>query len=110
METKVQITKYQFRLLLGSIISLMGADGIISVFLMRHNLAIEANPLMRTLAFEEVFPLLKIIGALISVLILSHAVRIKPGIISFSACLLVLSYTFIVYWNLFVFFLATSYL
>jgi hypothetical protein len=108
MEFKGETFRYRFRLLLGTIVSLMGADGIVSHFLIRNNWASEANPLIRDLILDNNFPLLKIGGAIICVFILGHAVKIKPVLISYSTCIFVLTYTLIVYWNLLVFFAATS--
>jgi hypothetical protein len=109
MELIGEVSQYQHRLLLGTIISLMGADGIISNFLMKNNLATELNPFIKNLVLDNNFPLSKVTAALICVFILWFAIKRKPKLIFFATSIIVLSYTLIVYWNLLVFFLVTYY-
>jgi len=89
--------------LLGTLLSLVVADGLISQFLIKSNLGQEGNPLLRVLVTENNFLVVKMCAAIICVLILWNIARRLPGLIFiFSACV-VGFYTALVLWNVTVF-------
>jgi len=89
--------------LLGTLLSLVVADGLISQYLIKNGLGQEANPLLRILVTENNFLVVKMCGAIICVLILWNIARRLPRLIFiFSACFVGL-YTALVLWNVTVF-------
>ena len=93
----------QIKYLLGVLFTLVVADGILSNFLITEGLGREWNPFLQTLVGEESFLLIKVAGALLSVLILWDIYKKWPqAAIKSSICIVVL-YTGIVYWNILTF-------
>jgi hypothetical protein len=94
-------------LLLAVLIALVAADGIISHFLISEHLAREANPFIRRLVTDDIFPLIKLGGGfLCAVLLWLTNRRVKK--VSWAAILgSVIFYTAIIYWNLLTFLIAT---
>ena len=93
----------QIKYLLGVLFTLVVADGILSNFLITEGLGREWNPFLQTLVGEESFLLIKVAGALLSILILWDIYKKWPqAAIKSSICIVVL-YTGIVYWNILTF-------
>jgi hypothetical protein len=89
--------------LLGTLLSLVVADGLISQFLIKNGLGHEGNPLIRVLVTENNFLVIKMCAAIICVIILWNIARRLPRLIFiFSACLVGL-YTALLLWNIGVF-------
>jgi hypothetical protein len=89
--------------LLGTLLSLVVADGLISQFLIRGGLGREGNLLLRVLVAENNFLIIKMCAAIICVIILWNIARRLPRLIFiFSACFVGV-YTAILLWNIAVF-------
>jgi len=101
MDDSTRLRRIQY--LLGTLLSLVVADGLISQYLIRNGLGQEANPLLKVLVTENNFLVVKMCGAIICVLILWNIARRLPRLIFiFSACFVGL-YTALVLWNIAVF-------
>ena len=89
--------------LLGTLLSLVVADGLISQFLVKSGLGQEGNPLLKVLVTESDFLIIKMCGAIICVLILWNIAKRSPRLIFiFSSCFVAL-YTALLLWNIAVF-------
>jgi len=89
--------------LLGTLLSLVVADGLISQFLIKSGLGQEGNPFLRVLVTENDFLIIKMCSAILCVLILWNIARRLPRLIFiFSTCFVGL-YTAILFWNIAVF-------
>ena len=89
--------------LLGTLLSLVVADGLISQFLIKGGLGQEGNLLLRVLVAENNFLILKMCAAIICVIILWNVAKRLPRLIFiFSACFVGV-YTAILFWNIAVF-------
>jgi len=91
--------------LLGTLLSLVVADGIISQFLIKSGIGQEGNPFLKTLVTEGNFLIIKMCGAIICVLILWNMARRVPRLVFIVSVSLVAVYTAILFWNLAVFFI-----
>jgi hypothetical protein len=101
MDDVARIRRIEY--LLGTLLSLVVADGLISQFLIKNGLGQEANPLLRVLVMENDFLVIKMCGAILCVIILWNIARRLPRLIFiFSTCLVGL-YTAILFWNIAVF-------
>jgi hypothetical protein len=89
--------------LLGTLLSLVVADGIITQFLIKGGFGREANPFLKTLVADSDFLVIKMCGAVICVLILWNMAKRSPRLVLiFSSCIVGL-YTAILFWNIAVF-------
>jgi len=93
----------QIKYLLGVLFTLVVADGVLSNFLIAEGLAREWNPFLQTLVGEESFLLIKVTGALLSILILWDVYKKWPRVAINSVICVVILYTGIVYWNILTF-------
>jgi hypothetical protein len=101
MDDVARIRKIEY--LLGTLLSLVVADGLISQFLIKNGLGHEANVFLRVLVIENDFLVIKMCGAILCVIILWNIARRLPRLIFiFSTCLVGL-YTAILFWNIAVF-------
>jgi len=101
MDDSTRLRRIEY--LLGTLLSLVVADGLISQFLIKSGIGQEGNPLLRILVTENNFLVIKMCAAIICVLILWNIARRLPRLIFiFSACVVGL-YTAILFWNLGVF-------
>lgn len=90
---------YQIRILLGSLLAAVVADGVITKYLVLNGFADEGNPLLRFWVGEDVFLTIKLLGGLLATLYLWSIYRRHPKLsIGFSSFFLTV-YTFIVFWN-----------
>jgi hypothetical protein len=94
----------QTRLLLGTLVALMGSDGVITRFLVANKLCFESNIFIRRWVLEDSFLLIKMVGGLLCALILWDIYRRRPLLAHKASSLAVLTYTGIVYWNIFLLF------
>ena len=92
--------KYLLGLLAGFVIS----DGLLTYFLVRHGIAREGNPFLLPIVGENIFLVLKVVGALLCVLILWDIYRRFPKLALISTSCFVVVYGGIVAWNLSLFF------
>lgn len=89
--------------LLGTLLSLVVADGLITQFLIKSGLGQEGNPLLRVLVTGSDFLIIKMCAAILCVIILWNIARRLPRLIFiFSACVVGI-YTAILFWNIAVF-------
>ena len=95
---------YSMRLLLGTLVSLVIADGIISRFLVSHGFAREGNPFLQSWINGDKFLLLKVLFSLLAALILWDMFKHNPRLTYISTTVFVVLYTFIVFWSLHVYF------
>lgn len=94
----------RIRCLLGTVFSLVVADGLISNFLVTHGLAREWNPYLQTLVIDDNFSLIKVASALLCTFILWDIYKKRPQMAMISTLCIVVLYTGLLYWNLGVFF------
>lgn len=101
MDDAVRLRKIEY--LLGTLLSLVVADGLISQFLIKSGLGQEGNPFLRVLVTENDFLIIKMCSAILCVLILWNIARRSPRLIFiFSTCFVGI-YTAILFWNISVF-------
>ena len=89
--------------LLGTMIALVVADGLISQYLIVNGLAREGNPLLQIWIHDELFLGLKLAGAFFAALAIRIIHKNRPNL-SFSITLcFVVFYTGLVFWSLIIF-------
>ena len=93
------------RYLLGTLVALIVADGLISVFLVRYGFGRESNPFLESFIGEPVFIVIKGLGALLCALILWDIYRQWPKLALIATSCFVVLYTGIVLWNVLVLFI-----
>ena len=98
MDNPVVLRKIEY--LLGTLLALVAADGIISQFLIEEGLGKEGNPFLRTLATDSNFLIIKMCGAIICVIILWNLVRRKQRLVFIFSSIVVFIYTAILFWNI----------
>ena len=98
MDYSVALRKIEY--LLGTLLSLIVADGIISQFLIEEGLGHEGNPLLKTLAADNNFLIIKMCGAILCVIILWNLVKRKPRLVLIFSTIVVFIYTVILFWNI----------
>jgi hypothetical protein len=103
MDDPLRMRRIQY--LLGTLLSLIVADGIISQFLIKSGIGQEGNPFLRTIVTEGNFLIVKMCGAVVCVLILWNMARRVPRIAFIVSVNLVAVYTAILFWNLAIFFI-----
>jgi hypothetical protein len=93
--------------LLGTLLGLIVADGVISQFLIKEGLGQEANPFLRTIATSSDFLIIKMCGAVLCVIILWNIAKRSPKLILVFSSFVVAIYTAILFWNIAVFIIST---
>ena len=93
---------------LAALIALVISDGLITRFLVRQGLGQEVNPLIKALAGETHFLVLKALGALLCALILWDIYRRRPKLALISSWCFAGAYAGIVLWNLGIFFVSQA--
>jgi len=86
--------------LLGLLAAFVISDGLLTHFLVKDGLAREGNPFLASIVGEDVFIVLKVVGALLCVLILWDIYRHFPRLAQISTSCFVVFYGAIVVWNL----------
>lgn len=94
---------YKIRNLLVALVILVISDGFITQSLIRCGLAREGNPLLVPLVGTGNFLVIKIVGALLSALIMWDIYKHWPKLALRSSSCLVGAYAVIVLWNLSIF-------
>lgn len=94
------------KILLGLLVVLVIADGLITQLLIRDGLAREGNPLLQPLVGGSGFIILKAAGALLSAFILWDIYRRFPRVAVIATRCFVAAYGLIVLWNSSLFILA----
>lgn len=89
----------QLRYLLGLLILLNIADGLLTHFLVEFDLGREANPFLLQIVGEPGFLVLKVAGILLCALILWDIHRRHPRLAFMSTSIFVTIYVGIVVWN-----------
>ncbi len=90
--------------LLGLLAGFVVADGLLTYFLVGNGFAREGNPLLEPIVGETNFLVLKVVGAILSVLILWDIYRRFPKLALISTSCFVVAYGAIVAWNVSLFF------
>jgi hypothetical protein len=101
MDAAARIRRVEY--LLGTLLSLVVADGLISQFLIKNRLGQEANPFLKVLVMENDFLIIKMCSAILCVIILWNIARRLPRLIFIFSTCLVGVYTAILLWNISVF-------
>ena len=101
MDGAIRLHRIQY--LLGTLLSLVVADGLISQFLIKSGIGQEGNPFLRTIVTESNFLVVKMCGAIVCVLILWNMARRLPRLVLVASVCLVGLYTIILFWNIGVF-------
>ena len=91
---------YRIRILLGSLLAAMVADGVITKFLVLNGLADEGNPFLRFWVGEDVFLTIKLLGGLLAALYLWSIYKRHPKLSIYCSSLFLTAYTCIIFWNL----------
>jgi len=97
------ITLRRVEYLLGTLLSLVVADGIISQFLIKSGLGQEGNPFLKILLADSNFLVIKMCGAIICVLILWNMAKRLPKLVLIFSSSIVALYAAILFWNIGVF-------
>ena len=101
MDDLIRLRRIEY--LLGTLLSLVVADGLISQFLIKSGIGKEGNPFLKTLVTEGNFLIVKMCGAIICVIILWNMARRLPRLVFVVSVSLVGLYTAILFWNIAVF-------
>ncbi|MFC1964282.1 DUF5658 family protein [Chloroflexota bacterium] len=94
--------------LLGTLIALVVADGVVSEFLIREGLASEGNPFLQVWIVDDLFLAIKLLGAFLAAILLWNIHKRKPRVAFATTVFCLVSYTVIVGWSLFIFFAAQA--
>ncbi len=91
------------RYLLGFLVLLVIADGLLTQFLVNDGRAQEANPFLQPIVGDVGFLVLKVVGSLLCAIILWDIYRRYPRVAFIATSCFVVVYTGIVLWNLSIF-------
>ena len=105
-QVKLQDTKRVFGCLLIALVAQVMADGLITRFLIVNGLAAEANPFLHSLVGSDLLLIIKLLGSILCACLLWIIYKTKPRTALVVTTICVISYTVILFWNLFVFFVA----
>lgn len=85
---------------LGTLVALVVADGLITNFLVGNRLGVEGNPFLQSWVGNQGFLVLKAAGVLLCAFILWDIFKRQPKLAMISSLCFVVLYTGIVFWNL----------
>ena len=91
---------YRIRIILGSLIAAVVADGVITQYLVFNGFASEGNPFLHFWVDEDTFLILKLLGGLLAALYLWNIYRRHPTLAIVCSSLCLAAYTFVIFWNL----------
>ena len=91
---------YQIRILLGSLLAAIVADGVITKFLVLNGFADEGNPCLRFWVGEDAFLTVKLLGGLLAALYLWSIYKRHTKLSICCSSLFLTAYTSIIFWNL----------
>jgi hypothetical protein len=110
---RVKVSKFlksrmqQARYLIGLLVCMVVADGLISNNIVSNSLGFEGNLIIESIVGQASFVLLKVVAALISASILWRVFKKHPRLGLVTIILFVSVYTAILWWNLFTWFIGT---
>ena len=108
LKKQLSLTIVRFHYLLLLLIAAVIADGLITEFLVNYGIGKELNPFLRNFVADGNLILVKIIGALLSALILEHIYRRQPKMAVVTTYFFVAVYGGLIYWNIFAMILGVS--
>ena len=94
------------KLLLITMVALVVADGIISMFLVAQGLGHEGNPLLRAWIRNDAFLGIKLAGGLLAAFLLWNISKRYPRLSFAVTICAVMFYTVLVFWSIFIFLFA----
>ena len=100
---RFNVKSRKMRLALYTLFSLIVADGLLTKFLVTNGHASEANPFLQAWVGQDIFIAMKVSGAFLATLLLWIKYNARPKVIYTLTAVFLVSYTSIVFWNLFVF-------
>jgi hypothetical protein len=106
MDSKVITSGSQMRFMLYLLIALVVADGILTNFLIVHNMGYELNPFLEDIAGGSYLLPVKVVGALLASVMLWKIYQRLPRAAVICSLGFIAVYTAILYWNTFAFLLA----
>ena len=89
----------KIKLLVCTLGALVVADGLISKFLVSHGFAREGNPLLQIWVGENVFLVIKLLGAVLIAIVLWDIYKRFPKVAIIATWIAVVGYGAIVLWN-----------
>jgi hypothetical protein len=95
---------YRIRILLGSLLAAIVADGVITRFLVINEFAYEGNPVLHFYAGQDVFLIIKLLGGFLATFYLWGIYKRQPKVSICCSSLFLIAYTFIIFWNLLILF------
>ena len=95
-------------LLVVTLACLVVADGVITDFLISRGFGFEANPFLEFWVRNNYFIILKLVGGVLSALLLWDIHKRHASAAFFTSVFLVTAYTAIVFWNLFTLLISRS--
>lgn len=99
MKTYLTSRRIMFSIL-GTLVALVIADGLITNYVISNRLGIEGNPFLQAWVGDEAFLILKVVGVLFCAFVLWDIFRRHPKLATISSLCFVVLYTGIVFWNL----------
>ena len=100
------VGRNKMKVLLGTLISFVILDGLLTELLIARGVVREINPLLQPLVGDIGFMVLKVVGALVCALILWDIYRRFPKVASITTWIAVGGYGIIVLWNTSLFIIA----
>ena len=102
----LQVKNRTIRLMLYTLFALIVADGLITKFLVTGGHGVELNPFLNAWVAQDLFLAIKVSGAFLAILYLWFKHSKKPKLVFSITLVFMVFYTFVLFWNLFVFFTA----
>jgi len=102
----LQVKNRTIRLMLYTLFALIVADGLITKFLVTGGHGVELNPFLNAWVAQDLFLAIKVSGAFLAILYLWFKYSKKPKLVFSITLVFMVFYTFVLFWNLFVFFTA----
>lgn len=99
----LQLKNRTLRLMLYTLFALIVADGLITRLLVTDGYGSELNPFLQAWVGQDMFLAFKVSGAFLVILYLWFKHSRKPKLVFTITLLSLVFYTFVIFWNLFVF-------
>lgn len=93
-------SNYRIRILLGSLLAAIVADGVITKYLIFNGFADEGNPFLYLSVKEDTFLIIKLLGGFLATFYLWGIYKRQPKLSICCSSLFLTAYTFIIFWNL----------
>jgi len=97
-----------FLLMLVLLVGVVVADGVVTRFLITHQLGLEANPFLKVWIKNDLLLLIKLVGATLAALILWIVYQRKPMLAWITTSIFIAIYALLVLWNITVYYIATG--